>query len=145
MRSLSQITFIFVIFLAVDAVAAQSASALTYSQLIEHPENYAGKRVKVTAKWFVFFEVSGLHSANEKTPRADWAWVDFEENDKLCRGSGSKLRSLGKKYSGDSSVTFVGTLYTGASFGHMGGYKYRFLVDCVESVSKLPKDQRLKE
>lgn len=112
---------------------------LPYGELIAKQDEYAGKRVRVFGYWFVFFEASALHSP-EDSPRKNAAWVDFGD---LCKGSDGKLKKVGKDYVGNLSVVFVGTLETGGYFGHGNSYRYRFVVDCVEQMKKLPKNERV--
>lgn len=112
---------------------------LTYKELIAKQNEYAGKQVRVSGYWNIFFEVSALHSLDDPR-RKNAAWVDFGDT---CKGSDNKLKKVVKDFIGDVSVVFVGKLETGGRFGHENGYKYRFVVDCVEQIKKLPNVKNL--
>jgi len=108
--------------------------SLTYSELIAQQSEYANTRIRVTGSWHILFEISSLHAPGGNI-RKDAAWV-FLESDDLCEGSKSKLKSIGD-YAGEMSVVFTGKLQAGGGFGHQNGYKYQFVVDCVESIRKI--------
>lgn len=130
------------IFLFLVASESAQVSTLTYSELLSRQTDYVGKRVRVTGYWFTFFEVSALHSKHEREFRKSSAWVEFVDEDDLCKGSHGKLKKLNEKYAGDAQVIFIGRLYSGGGYGHMGSYEYKFVVDCVEQIKKLPRNQR---
>ncbi|MFN0279111.1 MAG: hypothetical protein ACKVRN_10975 [Pyrinomonadaceae bacterium] len=116
---------------------ASSIPTLSYAELIAKQDEYVGKRVRVVGYWFIFFEASGLHSPADPQ-RKNAAWVDFGDP---CKGSYSKLNKLGKDFIGDVSVVFIGKLETGRRYAN--GYRYKFVVDCVEEVRKLPNAKDL--
>lgn len=116
-----------------------SIPTLSYGELIAKQDEYIGKQLRVFGYWFIFFEASALHSPTDPQ-RKNAAWVDFGDP---CKESDGKLNSIGKDFIGDVSVVFVGKLETGRRYGHMGGYKYRFVVDCVEQIKKLPNAKNL--
>ena len=107
--------------------------SMTYDELIAKQNDYAGKQVRVLGNWFTFFEVNALYAASAKN-RENAAWVEFRDDDELCKGSKGKMK---KKYTEAKSVVFVGKLYIGGHFGHENGYNYKFVVDCVEQIRKI--------
>ncbi|MGH9818877.1 MAG: hypothetical protein ACRD43_01810 [Pyrinomonadaceae bacterium] len=123
---------------------AEVLPSLSYNELISRQKDYEGKRVRVSGYWRIFFEENFLYDPLEPNFHKNGAWVEFGGEEDICKGSRKKLREIGKDYMGDLSVVFIGKLQTGRRFGHENGYQYQFVVDCVEKIKKLPKNQRAK-
>jgi len=117
-------------------VTAQSAGpALTYEQLMQSPEKYVGKRVRVDGIWVYGFEWSYLCSLECNQRHA--VWIDVVNEGSLCKRGRRKIKRLGKKFDNKARVRLTGMLESGGGYGHMGAYPFRFVAVCVERFEKI--------
>ena len=104
--------------------AAAGVPTVAFCDLVNNPELYDGKVVRVRAFYRVGFEWSQMYCA-ECVDGETSTWVEFE--DEMCRGSKEP------KDDRTSSVVFVGKFYgSGRGYGHLNAYRFRFVVSCVE-------------
>ncbi len=69
-------------------------------------------------------------------------WVEFDSEAGSC--TKRAIRRLTNVWEGTFSMTVVGELQSsGGRYGHMGAYRYQFVVKCVESAKRLLKDGRV--
>jgi len=140
-------TSIFAIFLllvlAVQAQTNQSAPvpSLSYDELILNKDAYLGKTVRLKAFWNYGFEWSSLCGESDCRNSELQTWLEFVDEDDLCKGSKAQLKKgSSKHFNNGAEVVFVGKLSSGR-FGHMGAYDYQFTVSCVENFKKIKVDQ----
>ena len=119
--------------------------AVNYCDIIENPQPYNEKIVKIFAEWSSGFEFSGLGSQNcaEKYGRI-WAELERYEScgdDKTTRLLINRKKGIEHNY---LEGVFVGKFFvkqTGKSgFGHMNAKPFKLVVSCVESAILLPKE-----
>jgi hypothetical protein len=130
--------------LAVQAQAQTNRSApvpsLSYDDLMRNKDAYLGKTVRLKAFWNYGFEWSSLcGKANCRNSKVQ-TWLEFIDEDDLCKGSKAQLKKGSTKYlNNGAEVVFVGKLSSG-TFGHLGAYNYQFTVSCVEKFKKIKVD-----
>ena len=108
-----------------------------YCDLFRNADRYpAGKPVRVAATWTYGFEWSYLSSRDcLNQPKA---WVEFVDDDKLCPASKPNLKKMTHGFDDKADVIVVGELRDCGGCGHMGAYRRKFVVTCLESYKKTP-------
>ena len=107
-----------------------SVPAISYCDLFRQTDASANSEmVRIHATWNYGFEWTFLFDAACPNQRA---WVEFVPEEKRCGAFAKNLKKLGHKdVNKPASVTMVGKLREGG--GNSGGYKYTFVVTCIES------------
>lgn len=136
------ILLLFILALAVSHSFSQiqneePTNTLTYSELYKSRDSYLGKRIRLSANYIYGFEWQFLCGDNDDCRKRNRnVWVEFLDDDDLCKGSKRKVREGSSKYFDNrAEVVFVGRLTEG-KFGHHGAYRHQFVVDCVEKFEK---------
>lgn len=131
------------LFLTTSTFSQQTSDLPTikYMELINNESDYAGKRVRVSGYRRIFPETDVLYDPSDLNFRKYGAWLEFEGPSDQCRSYKKQEKKIGRNFIGDVFVVFTGKLQTGGGFGHMNGYKYQFVVDCIEEIAKLPRSQ----
>ena len=116
---------------------------LFYCALMHQPDLYKdSESIRLSAIWHYGFEWSFLSSPD--CPDQPKIWIEFADTSQLCsRPKANTIRLDRKKFDNQAEVTVVGKLYSGP-YGHMGGYQFKFVVTCLESVRKLSRTAQLK-
>jgi hypothetical protein len=142
--------------------ATPSASAIpatvAYCDLLRHPDSYDRKVIRVKGIYSSHFEMSALRDPNCSKDFL-WTWVDFDDQ-YAARTKQEVLQSFQaavdskrpERVEADldkAKVVLIG-LFEVAShseirnkiltngYGHMGMYKFRLTVNCIEEVKPLP-------
>ncbi len=105
---------------------------------MQSKELYLGKTVRIKSFWIYGFEWSFLCDSDCKS-RKSKTWVEFIDEDDLCKGSKRKLKKGSDNFDNKAEVIFIGKLSSG-NYGHFGAYEYQFTVSCVEKFKKLKVD-----
>ena len=110
---------------------------IDFCELLRNPAQYNGKEVTVRATHQYGFEWSTLYclSCLDKGK----AWLDFSDN--IDEKSETALKSA-PKGAGIINLTATGMFMSGAAYGHMGGYHYRFVARRVWDVVTLVKGMK---
>jgi len=109
---------------------------VAYCDLLRNPDAYNGKQVRITADYRLGFEWSELYCL-ECWGMEGRTWADFDEVGSCTRNA---VRRLTKAYEGTFKLTVVGEFQSsGGRYGHMGAYRYQFVVKCVEEAKRLLK------
>ena len=143
--------------------ATSSPSAIpatvAYCDLLRHPDSYDRKLIRVKAIYSSHFEMSALRDPN-CSEEFLWTWVDFDDQNATCTKE-EVLRSFEAAVDSKSparieedldkaEVVLIGlfevahhseirnTILTNG-YGHMGMYKFRLTVNCIEEVKPLPR------
>ena len=120
---------------------AMEIPTITFCEMIQRPEAYDNKTVRVKAIYRFGFEWSELYSI-DCWSRENRTWVDFDESfesnsdsklTKKVEGNGDKGRTV--------AVVFVGKFHgSGGGYGHLSIYKYKFQVNRVEKADIILND-----
>jgi hypothetical protein len=107
---------------------------------VTNPTLYVGKTIRVRATWQWGFEWSFLYDRNCMN-RDNRAWLETVKEDQLCPVAKSNFKKLKDKgFNSKADVTVVGQLSDGGGYGHLNGYKYQFIISCLESAKQIPSD-----
>lgn len=129
-----------------------------YCDLLRNADSYDRKLIRVKAIYSSHFEMSALRDTR-CTRDFLWTWVDFDDKNPTCTKQevvrsfeaavASKSPEKIEKDLDKAEVVFVGlfevaphlevrnTIPTNG-YGHMGMYKFRLTVNCIEEVTALP-------
>jgi len=129
--------------------------ALSYCQLVQHPDRYRNKLVQVTAKLFTGFEVSALEDFQCDEERS--IWVEFGDSYKTCTANEvdaefDHIFSGGRVSSNRGTIVATGTFRVAKNhsslknspypfnggFGHLNRYPFQFTIQCLKSVKPTP-------
>jgi hypothetical protein len=108
-----------------------------FCELLRSPEQYNGKEVTVRATHQYGFEWSTLYCLNCLDKGK--AWLDFSED--IDDFSEAALKSAPKD-AGIVNLTVKGTFMSGSTYGHLNGYRYRFVARKVWGVATLVKGMK---
>jgi hypothetical protein len=114
----------------------QGQVTLKFCDLLNNPQKYIGKQVTVRATHRYGFEWSQLYCI-DCLDRGK-AWLDFSEE--LDKSSERALKRIPK--AGIVNLTVTGVFSGPGEYGHMGGYRYRFVANKVESVAVISKGMK---
>ena len=110
---------------------------VAYCDLIRNPDTYSGKLVRISAVYRFGFEWQEFYCLDcfEMETRT---WVKFDDEESSCTRRVSKR--LTKAWAGTFSMTVVGEFQSSRGrYGHENGYRYQFMVKCVEAQKRLLK------
>jgi len=111
-------------------------STVSYCDLVNKPELYFGKRVRVKAFYTRGREGIYLRGQCATQPRVGFGYRS-DELDESRNLSRRNLRRIREEFGGRAEVVIVGTLYDKASKNPFVSYKYLFEVTCIERVEKI--------
>lgn len=114
---------------------SQQLPTVTYDELLQGKDLYIGKIVRLNAVWTYGFEWTYLCSSECKS--LEKAWVEMVDAEELCKGSTKRLKKMGKKFDNRARVLVQGKLQEGGGYGHLGAYKLKFVIGCVEELEKI--------
>lgn len=130
---------IFVVYGQQSAVVPQTFQqseipTVTYCDLVRDKDNYKDKTVRLRAVYRFGFEWSEVYCF--ECQEGGGTWLDFENE--LCDGS--------KKIKGDHKtvkVQVIGKFISGGGYGHMGAYRNKFVVGCVEKAKTISSNDSI--
>jgi hypothetical protein len=111
-------------------------STVSYCDLVNKPELYFGKKVRVKAFYTRAREGVYLRGRCAEQPNVGFSFRSIE-NDESCNQSRENLKRINEEFGGRAEVVVVGILYDKASTHPYVSYKYRFEVFCMERVEKI--------
>ncbi len=105
---------------------------MAYCEVLNNPQAYKDKMIRVRALYETDFELSGL-TAPACPTALPMTWVNFEKSWE-SRTSWRVRRAIdGVKWRIQADVVLVGRFRTGGSFGHMDMYPFLLEVYRVEA------------
>ena len=123
-----------------EVTVSSDIPTVDYCDLIRHAKDYDQKQIRIKAAYRVGYEWSEIYCPdcfNQK----ERTWVEFDSDFESC--TKSKIVKLVRDGERTLSVTVIGTFHSSArNYGHMGSYRFEFVVKCVESAKVLLKDGR---
>ena len=118
-------------------VESTSIPTVSYCELISNPKSYAWKTVRVKATYEWGFEWQFLYD-RECINRDNRAWIETVDEDQLCAVAKRNFKKLkDKAFTNKADVVVIGTLYAEGGYGHLNGYKYQFVISCLESAKQI--------
>jgi len=121
---------------------SKDVPTVAYCDLIRNPDAYSGREVRFTAVYRFGYEWEEFYCLDcwELERRT---WGEFDDEVGSCNKR--TLRRL-TGYEGTFKMTVVGEFQTSRGrYGHMGAFRYQFVVKCVEGAKRLLKDGRIPE
>ena len=119
---------------------AYSQETVTFCDLVRNPEKYSGKEVTIRATYRFGFEWSYLYCLG--CADQGRAWLEFPSDyDDLDKTSQRALKRLPKD-AGIADITVRGVFVGPGSYGHLGGYRYKFIIREVRNTVVLIKGMR---
>jgi hypothetical protein len=123
-----------------EVAVASDIPTVDYCDLIRQAKDYDQKQIRIKAVYRVGYEWSEIYCPdcfNQK----ERTWVEFDDDLESC--TNSKIVKLLGDDGKTLSVTVVGVFHSSSiRYGHMGSYRFKFAVKCVESAKLLLKDGR---
>lgn len=123
-----------------ERAVASNIPTVEYCDLIRHAEDYDQKQIRIKAVYRVGYEWSEIYCPdcfNQK----ERTWVEFDDDFESC--TNSAIAKQVKDGERTLSVTIVGVFHSSSrNYGHMGSYRFEFVVKCIESAKLLLKDGR---
>ena len=113
-----------------DIAGAQTVS---YCEILEHPETFRNKTIRVRALYETDFERAAITAPSCDTP-IPMTWVEFEKGWESRTTSGIKHAIAGQKWRIQTDVVFIGVFRTDGHYGHMDMYPFLIEVYKVEAV-----------
>jgi hypothetical protein len=113
---------------------------VNFCDLIRNSNTYDKKEVRIKALFRVGYEWEEIYcldcyDADHRT------WIKFDEDVESCTKR-EIIKLIGAR-EGTFSIVAVGEFQSsGSRYGHMGAYRYQFVVKCIEKATKLFKDGR---
>lgn len=128
---------IFLICALLTASAKPLKPDVTLCELLQHPEKYDGKEVTVRATHRYGFEWSYLYCSDCKEKGNVWLEIlyDAEESD-------VKAYKHVPKGAGVVNLTVRGVFMGGGTYGHLNGYRYKFVATAIDNVAVLSKGMK---
>lgn len=134
--------FIFIFSVCVFAQKVENRTSkqivdVNFCDLLKNPKDYSAKLIRVKATYRYGFEWSDLYCSNCLDKGI--VWIDFTDSFEID----SKKRFRKKiKYSEDGrtvNVVFVGKFFSNGGYGHLGGYKLKFVAQRIEAAQIIYK------
>ena len=145
-------------------MATEEISTVSYCDLLQSPEKYDKKTVRVKVLYIRGFEVSALEDPECKTDKS--TWVEFDSASRQCTkvemqkefdrvfytprkkkkgvieipGSERAELTVVGQFNGPKPGIPIGPegkrVLTG--YGHLNGFNYQFVIRCIEEVKPVP-------
>lgn len=110
-----------------------------FCDLMKNPTVYSDKLTSIKATYRYGFEWSELYCSDCLDRGRIWLDVTDSFSEDSKKKYRKKLKSNG--FAGKTvNVTFVGKVYSGGRYGHMGAYEYKFIAQRVEFAEVILKD-----
>jgi hypothetical protein len=138
MKSCTVAPVLVLLALSCSAAGQKPESALqtvSYCDLINAPQQFAGRRIRVRAIYKYGFEIQRLDSPACCPERGVKIWVEIETG---LEGLSLRLYHKFPKGMGLALATFEGTFESGGPYGD-GGYRLRFTVDKIGKLEAMAK------
>ncbi len=117
----------------------RESATVTYCDLIRNPERYKGKLVRVSAIYRYGYEWSELYCL--ECMNEGRTWVEFDESYVSSTKASIRKKIGGNGFKGRTvRVLMVGRFASGGAYGHMGAYRFRFLVSRLEKADVILND-----
>jgi hypothetical protein len=132
MKAVGQVLVFFVL------VSASSQTPVRFCDLLRNPDEYNGREVTVRATYRYGFEWQQLYCLECLDKGKAWLELPYDPDDDAA------LKSLKRapKGAGIVNLTVQGVFVSGGHFGHMNGYKYKFVAHEISDVAVVLKGMR---
>jgi hypothetical protein len=118
--------------------STSSQAPIRFCDLLRNPDEYNGKEITVRATYRYGFEWQELYCLDCLDKGRAWLELPYDQNDDLAVGP---LRRA-PKGAGIVNITVQGIFVSGGHFGHMNGYKYKFVAHKVSDMAVVLKGMK---
>jgi hypothetical protein len=109
---------------------------VSFCEIIQTPKDFAEKKIRLKAIFRFGYEWSELFCLNCKGR----IWLEYGDSfDNLTKSSIRKKVKWSEKGK-TVNIVAVGKLYISGRYGHLGGYKYKFVTDYIEEAEVILND-----
>ena len=136
MKPLALLTVIPLAFAAV----VDSNTPLSFCDLVRDPKKFNGQVVTIRATYHYGFERQQLYCLDCLDMGKTWLEIPWDIDD----ASKKALRRAGKD-AGIVNLTVRGTFMSGSAYGHLGGYRYKFVAEKISNVVVIVKGMKALE
>jgi hypothetical protein len=119
---------------------SKEVPTVAYCDLIRNPAVYDKKEVRIKVVYRVGYEWEEVYCPDcfDLDGRT---WVEFDEGIDSCTKRAVRRRI--SAWEGTLSIEVIGEFQSSSGpYGHMGAYRYKFIVKCMEKAKVLLKDAR---
>jgi hypothetical protein len=113
-----------------------SLGAVCFCDLIQNPEVFAGEKVSLRAIFRLGSEWSELYCLSCKGRM----WLEYGDSFEALTRSKILKKIKWSERGKTLNVNAVGKLYTSGGYGHLGGYKYKFVAEYFEEAEVILKE-----
>jgi hypothetical protein len=129
---------------ATAVYSADDIPTVDYCELINHPEKYDQKTVRVRAIYRYGYEWSEIYCP-DCFDRNRRTWVESDNLTETCPKTKAIKQLRDSGYKGRTvRVVMVGKFHgSGGGYGHLNGYRFQLDVSCVEEAKTIFRDSPL--
>jgi hypothetical protein len=119
------------------AVGGHSETKVTFCELVRNPELYNGKVVTVRATYKYGFEWQMLYCIDCLDKGKAWLEIPTDLDD-----ASLKAMKQAPKEAGTVNLTLEGIFVSGSTYGHLNGYRYKFVARKISNVAVVIKGMK---
>lgn len=133
MGILSRITVIFFLL----GTPAGSDPIVTFCDLVRSPQEFSGKEVTVRATYRYGFEWQEFYCLDCLDKGKAWLEIPVDIDD-----ASEKAMRRAPKGAGIVNLTVHGTFFSGSTYGHLNGYRYKLVAKNISRVAVIVKGMK---
>jgi hypothetical protein len=122
-----------------ESVAGSDAT-VSFCDLVRNPEKFKGKDVTIRATHRYGFEWTELYCLDCLDKGKAWLEIPADIDD-----ASQKALKRAPKGAGIVNLTVSGTFVSGSTYGHLNGYRYKFVAKEISNVSAVLKGMKSPE
>ncbi len=133
MRILSRILIV----LFLSGTVAGSDATITFCDLVRNPEKFNGKEVTIRATYHYGFEWQQLYCLACLDKGRAWLEISADIDE-----ASEKALKHAPRDAGILNLTVSGTFVSGSTYGHLNGYRYKFVVKKISNLAVIDKGMK---
>jgi hypothetical protein len=126
-----------VLILLLSESVAGSDATVSFCDLVRNPEKFNGREVTIRATYHYGFEWEQLYCLDCLDKGKAW----LEISDDIDDASQKALRRT-PKGAGIVNLTVSGIFMSGSTYGHLNGYRYKFVAKKISNVAVIIKGMK---
>jgi hypothetical protein len=109
---------------------------VSFCELIQNPKDFAEKKIKLKSIFRFGSEWSELYCLSCKGR----IWFEYDDSFDALTKSNLRKKVKWSEKGRTLNIVAVGKLYVSGGYGHLGGYKYKFVAEYLEEAEVILKD-----